>query len=83
MPGGIISEWSRDLQRSYQVIGLAGSVDTERPAGFPIVRFFATSWTELCWQLYQWGDAVEVLAPEALRQMVEGHRRAHFYPVLP
>jgi predicted DNA-binding transcriptional regulator YafY len=37
----------------------------------------------MCWHLYQWGDTVEVLAPEALRRMVEGYRRADFYPVLP
>jgi predicted DNA-binding transcriptional regulator YafY len=37
----------------------------------------------MCWHLYQWGDAVEVLAPEALRRMVEGYRRGKFYPVLP
>jgi len=40
-------------------------------------------WSEICWHLYQWGDAVEVLEPEALREMVEGHRRGDFYPVLP
>jgi predicted phage terminase large subunit-like protein len=32
--------------------------------------------------LYLWGDQVEVLAPERLRQMVEGHRRSDF-PSLP
>ena len=27
---------------------------------------------------YQWGDTVEVIAPEALRNMVHGHRRSDF-----
>jgi predicted DNA-binding transcriptional regulator YafY len=38
----------------------------------------ASGWLEMAWHLYQWGDAVEVLAPEALRRMVEGHRRSDF-----
>lgn len=33
--------------------------------------------------LYQWRDAVEVLEPKALREMVEGYRRSDFYPALP
>jgi hypothetical protein len=32
----------------------------------------------MAWHLYQWGDAVEVLAPGGLRAMVEGHRRSDF-----
>jgi predicted DNA-binding transcriptional regulator YafY len=32
----------------------------------------------MAWHLYIWGDAVEVLAPEALRRIVEEHRRADF-----
>ncbi len=46
------------------------------------VRFRAAGWTEMAWHLYQWGDSVEVLAPEPLRRMVEGHRRSDF-AVLP
>ncbi len=38
---------------------------------------------EMAWHLYQWGDIVEVIAPEELRRMVEGYRRGDFYPVLP
>jgi hypothetical protein len=37
----------------------------------------------MCWHPYQWGDAVEVLGPEAPREMVEGYRRSDFFPVLP
>jgi predicted DNA-binding transcriptional regulator YafY len=44
--------------------------------GSLIVRFEAAGWTEMAWHLYQWGDRVEVLAPEALRRMVKGHRRS-------
>jgi predicted DNA-binding transcriptional regulator YafY len=29
----------------------------------------------MAWHLYQWGDQVEVLAPEALRELVTPARR--------
>lgn len=48
------------------------------PDGSLIVRFEAAGWLEMAWHLYQWGDKVEVLAPEGLRAMVSGHRRADF-----
>ena len=48
----------------------------EQPDGGLVVRFEASGWLEMTWHLYQWGDAVEVLAPEGLRAMVEGHRRS-------
>ena len=50
--------------------------------GSLIVRFKAAGHLEMCWHLYIWGDQVEVLAPEALRRMVEGHQRSDF-PSLP
>lgn len=46
--------------------------------GSLIVRFEAAGWLEMAWHLYQWGDAVEVLEPEGLRALVEGHRRDDF-----
>ncbi|MBK5567421.1 WYL domain-containing protein [Ensifer sp. SSB1] len=46
--------------------------------GSLIVRFHAAGWLEMAWHLYQWGDKVEVLAPEGLRALVEGHRRPDF-----
>jgi predicted DNA-binding transcriptional regulator YafY len=49
-----------------------------QPDGSLIVRFSASGWLEMAWHLYIWGDAVEVLAPEPLRRMVAGHRRADF-----
>lgn len=42
------------------------------------VRFTACGWLEMAWHLYQWGDQVEVLAPEALRSMVQPGRRSGF-----
>ena len=42
------------------------------------IRFRAAGHLEMAWHLYQWGDAVEVLAPESLRAMVEAHRRSDF-----
>ena len=46
--------------------------------GSLVVRFEASGWLEMTWHLYQWGDKVEVIAPEALRAMVDGHRRSDF-----
>ncbi|MGP9789961.1 helix-turn-helix transcriptional regulator [Roseinatronobacter sp. NSM] len=46
--------------------------------GSLIVRFHAAGWLEMAWHLYQWGDKVEVIAPQALRDMVAQHRRSDF-----
>ena len=46
-----------------------------------IVRFHAASDLEMAWHLYMWGDKVEVLAPERLRDMVKDHRPS--WPALP
>jgi predicted DNA-binding transcriptional regulator YafY len=46
--------------------------------GSLVVRFEAAGWVEMTWHLYQWGDKVEVIAPKALRAMVDGHRRSDF-----
>jgi predicted DNA-binding transcriptional regulator YafY len=55
---------------------------TDEADGSLTVRFRASGWLEMTWHLYQWGDAVEVIAPEALRRMVERFRRGDF-PALP
>ena len=47
-----------------------------------IVSYEAAGWLEMAWHLYKWGDSVEVIAPDQLRRMVEGHRRDDF-PSLP
>lgn len=54
----------------------------EEPDGALTVRFHASGWLEMAWHLYIWGNAVEVLAPDSLRTMVEGYRRDDF-DVLP
>ncbi len=46
------------------------------------VKFWAAGWLEMAWYLYQWGNQVEVIEPEGLRKMVEGHQRGDF-PTLP
>lgn len=48
------------------------------PDGSLIVRFRAAGHLEMAWFLYQWGDAVEVLEPPALRELIAGHRRGDF-----
>lgn len=50
--------------------------------GSLIVRFHAAGWLEMAWHLYQWGDKVEVIAPQGLRDLVNGHRRSDF-PAMP
>jgi predicted DNA-binding transcriptional regulator YafY len=49
--------------------------------GSLIVRFMAASDLEMAWHLYMWGDKVEVLAPDSLREMVADYRPA--WPALP
>lgn len=46
--------------------------------GSLIVRFKAAGWLEMAWHLYQWGDKVEVVAPDGLRALVQGYRRPDF-----
>lgn len=50
--------------------------------GTVLVRFRAAGLLEMCWHLYMWGDAVEVVRPPELAEMVAEHRRADF-PALP
>ncbi len=54
----------------------------DEPDGSLTVRFKASGYIEMCWHLYAWGDAVEVIAPEPLRALVDGHQRSDF-PALP
>lgn len=49
--------------------------------GSLIVRFRAASDLEMAWHLYMWGDKVEVLAPDRLRDMITADRRT--WPALP
>ncbi len=51
---------------------------TDGDDGSLTVRFHASGHLEMCWYLYSWGDKVEVLAPEALRELVRGHQRSDF-----
>ena len=44
--------------------------------GSVIVRFEASGHLEMCWHLYCWGTAVEIISPQPLRDMVDGHQRA-------
>ncbi len=50
----------------------------DQPDGSLVVRFEASGWLEMAWHLYQWGDAVEVLAPDGLRALVENYQRGDF-----
>ena len=54
----------------------------DQPDGSLIVRFWASGHLEMAWHLYMWGDAVEVLKPPELRDLVAGYQRSDF-PSLP
>jgi predicted DNA-binding transcriptional regulator YafY len=53
-------------------------VAEENTDGSLTIRFHASGQMEMAWHLYQWGDAVEVLAPAALRDLIAMHRRGDF-----
>lgn len=59
-----------------------GQVVEMEPDGSLVVRFRASGLLEMCWHLYMWGDAVEVLSPPELTRMVADHRRDDF-PSMP
>jgi predicted DNA-binding transcriptional regulator YafY len=44
----------------------------ERGDGGVIVRFRASGMRELAWHLFTWGDKVEIVAPDALKEMMAG-----------
>lgn len=46
--------------------------------GSLLVRFEASGYLEMCWHLYAWGDAIEVIYPPALAAMVHPWRRDDF-----
>ncbi|WP_230279140.1 WYL domain-containing protein [Croceicoccus sp. Ery15] len=58
------------------------SVENRSKDGSLIVTFDASGHLEMAWHLYAWGDAVEVLEPKSLRDMVHPFRRGDF-PALP
>ncbi|MGC8523207.1 MAG: WYL domain-containing protein [Acidibrevibacterium sp.] len=43
---------------------------TPEPDGSLTIRFRAGGLQEMCWQLFTWGEAVSVLAPEMLRNQL-------------
>ena len=53
----------------------------EQPDGCVMVRFRASGMRELAWHLFTWGDKAEVVAPQALKdilaQEIEVARRTH------
>ena len=56
----------------------ASQIMEDQPDGSLIVRFWASGQLEMAWHLYMWGDAVEVLAPASLRELVHNYRRPDF-----
>ena len=47
----------------------------DEPDGSVLIKFRASGHIEMAWHLYCWGDKVEVVEPQALKQMVHEHRR--------
>lgn len=56
--------------------------EERRPDGSIVIRFKAAGQLEMAWYLYQWGDKVEVIKPQGLRDLIENHQRSDF-PVVP
>lgn len=54
----------------------------EQEDGGLLVTFEASGTVEMAWHLYKWGDAVEVIEPVALRELVAGFQNARI-TVLP
>lgn len=50
--------------------------------GSLLVHFNASGHLEMCWHLYAWGDKVEVLKPQILKNMIANYRRSDF-PAMP
>jgi predicted DNA-binding transcriptional regulator YafY len=48
---------------------------TDQADGSLLVEFTASGWLEMAWHLVKWGNAVEVLEPPQLREMLERVRR--------
>ena len=52
-----------------------------QPDGHVMIRFRASGMRELAWHLFTWGDKVQIVAPETLKDMMAGEletaRRAH------
>ena len=44
--------------------------------GSVIVRFRASGMLELAWHLFTWGDKVEILSPESLRNLMVAELRS-------
>ena len=44
---------------------------TDEPDGSLTVRFHAGGLREMCWHLFRWGNQVEVLEPQTLRELCE------------
>jgi predicted DNA-binding transcriptional regulator YafY len=45
------------------------------PDGGAIVRFRASGMLELAWHLFSWGDKIEIIAPESLREQMVAELR--------
>jgi predicted DNA-binding transcriptional regulator YafY len=50
----------------------------ENDDGSLTVEFFACGHLEMCWHLYAWGNQVEVIEPQALRDMIGEYQRSDF-----
>lgn len=55
---------------------------TDETDGSLTVSFYASGYLEMCWDIYRWGDKLEVIKPLILKQMCENYRRSDF-PSLP
>lgn len=74
-------EWRFNAAVAERVLDFEFHPDQQmvvEPDGSVTVRFCASGHLEMAWALYPWGDKVEVVIPDALRELMRGHQRSDF-----
>lgn len=78
-------EWRFKPEVAEQALGTVfhpEQIEERQPDGSIVIRFKAAGQLEMAWYLYQWGDKVEVIKPEGLRELIKNYQRSDF-PVVP
>lgn len=65
----------RAAETAAEFVFHPGQEQERQPDGGLVVRFRAGGLLEMAWHLLAWGDAVEVLEPRALADLVNPHRQ--------
>ncbi len=66
-------------QRALQYQFHPNQTEEIQSDGSLIVKFKSAGLIDMAWYLYAWGDKVEVISPDALKDMIRGHQRTDFF----